>query len=236
MVIKGLILVAVILLAGLFMIVAFFWAIVKWNNRKSRDTGCLLAILFLILAIISGIFLVYKGVNTVIEEAPKVKDRAILSANGVFTTYFEDSPYMNSLKDMQPADSIIPDTYFTYGGTFKKKYRIPLIYPYSINSNREPDYGALNDESGIKNISKEPNRAKRLISNITIFAFDKNFLIAKTVPPSQSDIKYIIFHFVTKETEVFDNETDMKRKAQELGFDNTKSMERVSTHYYNLIN
>lgn len=233
MVIKGLILLVVTLLSGLFMIVAIFWAIVKWSNKKSRDTGCLLAILFFILAIFCGIYLVYKGVNTVIEKVPEIKEQAVESITDAYTMYYDDSPYMNSLKAMQPTDSIIPETYFTYAG-FRDSYRVPLIYPYSINAIDDMEYGSLDDESGIKNIVKEKNKAKNALSNITFFAFDKNMLMAKTVSYSKAEIKYVIFHFATKQAEVFDNEVDMRKKAEVAGFDMTKSMERMSTYYYDL--
>lgn len=233
MIIKSLILLAVTLLSSLFMIVAIFWAIVKWSNKKSRDTGCLMAILFFILAIFCGAYLIYKGVNTIAEKVPEIKEQAIESITDAYTMYYNDSPYMNSLKAMQPTDSIIPDTYFTYAG-FRDSYRIPLIYPYSINAIDDMEYGSLDDESGIINIVKETNKAKNVLSNITFFAFDKNMLLAKTVSYSNSEIKYIIFYFRTKQTDVFDNEVDMKKKAAEAGFDKTRSIERMSTYYYNL--
>ncbi len=232
--IQGLLIIIFIFLSGLITIGANIWSIIKWNNKKNRDTGCLIAILFFILALLSGGYLIYKGVNTVMNKAPEVRDLALEAIAESMTTSYPETPYMDSLRAMQPSDSIIPEKFFTYGG-FIDNYRIPLIYPYSIvmidNVNSK---GSLNDESGIEDIASEVNSSECILSGIISFAFDKNYFLAKTETASTKETVYILFNFNTKQKETFDDQIDLLQKAKEMGFDTTKTLDNPSTYYYNL--
>jgi len=57
--------------------VALLWSFIRWNDKKSRDTGCLVAILFFILTLICGGYMIYKGVNKVKEKMPELRDESI---------------------------------------------------------------------------------------------------------------------------------------------------------------
>ncbi|MBK5719411.1 hypothetical protein JGH11_00865 [Dysgonomonas sp. Marseille-P4677] len=231
--IQSLLIIIFIFLSVLIVTGTVIWSLIKWNNKKSRDTGCLIAILFFILALLSGGYLIYKGVNTVIKKAPEIRDQAIEVLSESLSIHFNDTPYMDSLRIMQPIDSIIPETFFTYGG-FRDSYRIPLVYPYSMVMIDEMKYGSLKDESGISNIATEVNNSKVIISGITSFAFDKNHLLAKTEGKTSKEIKYILFDFNSKQIEMFDSQIDLLQKAKESGFDISNTMDNPRTYYYNL--
>jgi len=89
----GLFLIVITLLCALIVIVAIFWAIVKWGDKKNRSIGCLMAILFLVLTILlCGYF-----INTInkelirrnsFEEINEDMDTTTMSTEGISSMSF----------------------------------------------------------------------------------------------------------------------------------------------------
>ena len=228
MVLKGLILLVLSLLSGVIVFVATLWAIIRWQNKKSRTTGCLIAILFLLFSLICGGYLAYKSINTVIEKAPKIKAQGINLFSNLMGSYHE-CPFMDSLRQLQMENILIPKEYFTYAG-FRDYYRMPLIYPYSMNAIDLPDYGFICNEEEIKYIAKDVNKSKQVIHSIFSFSFNKDVLIAQT-ETSTYNFKYQLLHFKTGEIEEFENDSIMKIKAYQYGIDTIKPMITVNEYY-----
>jgi uncharacterized protein YqgC (DUF456 family) len=93
MVLKGLFLIVITLLCALIVIVAIFWAVAKWGDKKNRSIGCLMAILFLVLTILlCGYF-----INTInkelirrnsFEEINEDMDTTTMSPEGISSMSF----------------------------------------------------------------------------------------------------------------------------------------------------
>lgn len=221
MTLKILISIVFILLLLLIVSVALLWTFIRWNNKKSRDTGCLVAILFLILTLICGGYMVYKGVN-------KAKEKISDSINTVSTSMssYRNYPFLDTLKSMQPVNIQIPNEYFTYAG-FRDSYRMPFIYPYSINAIDILDNGFICDES-----DKEVNRNEQILHNITNFTFDKNIFVSENKGHLSSDSTYFtLLHLDTGVKEIFNSKTKMNIKADSLGFDTLRHMLSIEDYH-----
>lgn len=217
------------LVLAVISIAAIVWAVIRWKKSSSRNTGCGFAFLFFILATICGVASVVKFIEFAKENKPDsdALEKSLDNFTNFVSGKYADSPFMDSLKSMQPENIEIPTTYFTYPG-FRDYYRMPVIYPYSISTIDNLIYGTLNDESGIKFIAKDANRSKPLLGNILEFSFDKNTMIGKT---GNDSLPYFIFHFKNGKTERFQHENNLKTSASHLGFDTIKPMTTVREYY-----
>lgn len=191
--------------------------------------GCGVAFLFFILAVICGVISTTLFIKYAKEKAPNSEtiEKSLDNFTNIISGKYPDSPFMDSLKAMQPDSITIPDTYFTYPG-LRDYFRMPLIYPYSIRAIDDLAYGYLHDESGIKYIAKDANKSKQVISNITEFSFDKNTMTGKTEGDS---LPYFVFHFKNGKTERFRHENEINIHISQLGLDTTKPMITIGEYY-----
>ena len=227
--INGLILFILSLLFGFLVFTALIWSFAKWSNKKSRNTGCLIAIIFFFISVACGGFLIYKGVGTFVENIPKIEAKRLEIVAETMTCRHHSSALLDSIKSIQPKDKKIPETFYTYAG-LRDYYRMPLVYPYSIHAIDDLEQGFIDNEEGIKNIAKDANKSKHVMHSITAFSFDKGILIAKT-EFFDKEIKYKVLQFNNGEISTFDHEKEMKNKAYSLGFDTLKPMMSVKEYY-----
>lgn len=200
--------------------------------------GCGLTFLFFILTVICSVIVIIKAIeaakNTITENIDKeVVDKGLDIFTNTLAGRNTHTPFMDTLRSMQPTDKVIPDSYLSYAG-FRDYYRMPLIYPYSLNSIDDMAYGQINDESGISYIAKDANKSKQLIHGITSFTFDKKLLLAKTESFSGDDIKYILFYFETGQFVEFETKVALIDKAKSLKFETDKPWITIKEYYFKL--
>ncbi|MDH6308310.1 hypothetical protein M2451_001066 [Dysgonomonas sp. PFB1-18] len=207
----GLFLIVIISLCVLVVIIAIFWAVVKWGDKKNRSIGCLTVILFFILTIICCGYFGNRIMNSVSD----------------LIWGFPDSPYMDSLKSVQPIDRQIPKEFFTKAGIYDY-YRMPLVYPYSMNAINDLDYGYIDNEEGKIYRAEDTNKNRQVMDSIASFSFNKEILIAQRKTTVSN---FRLLHFKTGEIEEFDNDSTMKIKAYQYGLDTIRPMITVDEYY-----
>lgn len=214
------------LLLGFITLVIILWTIIKWKHSKDRNIGCGLIFLFSMLTIICTVIVIVKVVETIRVIVPnKIEEGVDIFANSLSSRNTE-TPFMDSLKSMQPTDSIIPNSYFSYTG-LRDYFRMPLIYPYSITA-----IDVL--EKGIKYIAADHNENELILHDITDFTFDRNILLAKTESSSSlNSIRFYIFNLSTRQLEEFNTEKEMKIQAAKFGFDTIKPMITIQEYFDN---
>lgn len=236
MIIKGLILFVVAMLCIVVVFASFIWALIRWSDKKSRDTGCLLSLLFLVLSILCSSYLVYNGMHFLKKKTPSIKEGVTNTLSECISS-FPDTDFMNKLKKMQPKGKDIPNSFFTYPGVCDY-FRMPLIYPYSLSAIDCLDNGYINNETGIKNIrlKNEPNNV--IIEDIEAFIFNQTILLAKIQlsPTEKENFNYILLSFEKGTIEYFKEEETLLYKASLLGFDTTQPMTTVKEYYNSFFN
>lgn len=228
MILKGIFLIILIIVFALVIFISFVMIFVRWKNKKSCLNWLAAFVFFIVLESATIIFGIAKAAPVAIDKSEKAAytlwDKTALIISELFYSVSSDNrPIENVewLKEYSPKDSVIPDTYWTYFG-FRDFYRFPLVYPYSLHCIDTTEYGILSDETGIENISANPNDSKSLLSDIMSFSFDKNIMIGKrqshsAFQPNEPE-KYFIFHFATKNIEMFEDEESMRTKVKQLDF------------------
>ncbi|MFV0537595.1 MAG: hypothetical protein ACK5M3_09510 [Dysgonomonas sp.] len=132
---------------------------------------------------------------------------------------------MDTLKSMQPEDMQIPKEFFTNAG-IRDFFRMPLVYPYSINAIDELDCSYINNEEGKRYRAKDINSNRQVMDSIFSFSFNKEILIAQTGTST-----YKLLHFKTGEIEEFENDSTMRIEAYQYGLDTIKPMITVDEYY-----
>lgn len=219
------------LLLGFITFVIILWTIIKWKHNKDRNIGCGLTFLFSMLTIICTVIVIVKVVETIRVVVPNKIEEGIDIFTNSLSSRNTETPFMDSLKLMQPTDSIIPNSYFSYAG-LRDYFRMPLIYPYSITAIDGLEKGTLQDEKGIKYIAADHNENEPILHDITYFTFDRNILLAKTESSSSLNaLRFYIFNLNTRQLEEFNTEKEMKIQAAKFGFDTIKPMITIQEYF-----
>jgi hypothetical protein len=106
---------------------------------------------------------------------------------------------------------------------------VPFLYPYKIRFNSESYLGSI--------ILNENDSA--LLVNISQFAFDKNFVIARVensgspelLAAGRGEIEYVFFDRRSGEFESFPNKELMLKIAGKVGYTGSSEMSMLSTAY-----
>lgn len=225
---KNIIMIVLFFLLGISFLVFIVRAFIKWESRRERNMSFLMAFFLFILLAGNGIYLLVTFVKYAKdkgEEAVTTVSTELLSEN------YSESPQLKRIREMQPKDKSIPEPYFTYGG-FRDHWRMPLVYPYSMNAIDDLDIGYINDESGIANIAMDVNNGKQILYGIDLFTFDENMLLGELYSIEyEIELEYIILDFKTGNIERFATEKEMQARAKEKGYDTTKKMIGIKSYY-----
>lgn len=232
MILKGIILTLIIIICGLLTIIGLILTIVKRNNKRVRNIWLTVFAISLIMSGSTAVYTAIKVVDNTINTSIELKDAVVEGAmEGLAETMTDNREYLiNTIKNNSQIELLksyvpdslknkVPSTFYTHFG-FRDSYRFPLVYPYSIHCVDIVDYGQINDERDAVDITWSDDGVKQLqVYGITDFTFDQNLLLAKISSQSENTDKgYIILHFMTQETEQFDEEQELMRRAKELGF------------------
>ncbi|MDR2954441.1 MAG: hypothetical protein LBV43_05110 [Prevotella sp.] len=234
MIFESLAVLVLALISVIIIPVGVVWVLIRWNNKSSRNAGCIVTIVFFFISSGCGAYLIVKGVDiiknydtiSIVDSLEKESDYFSIE----IIRGFSETPFFDSIKSLQPAGKPIPENYMTYAGG-KNFYRAPLIYPYSVTSIDKSKEWEIEDESGIEDIksSSDGNGSKLVLSGITEMTFNKRILVGKRMNNDKEE--YFILRFRTGDVEIFDKEPELKRKAYMLGFDTVKPMSSVKNYY-----
>ena len=118
-----------------------------------------------------------------------------------------------------------PDYYAYFG--FRDWWRFPLVYPYSIHTIDEVDYGCLYNEGNVKNY-EDINNQKLInmdICGITHLNLDQNYLLLQVDKDSrfreENEVvkgEFILFNFNTAAAKRFVSKDELLTEAKKLGF------------------
>lgn len=134
------------------------------------------------------------------------------------------SQQIQLLKGYLPTDIVNnePEQFYTYLG-FKDYYRYPLVYPFSIHSNYQPDRGELYNELNVTRFDENDNGEMYLgIDQIHKIAFDKNYLLIEQELNSTRTDKliyhYMLYDFSINKKEEFSTKFKMLDFAKQKGY------------------
>ena len=211
---KGILLSIAVLLCLFIFIVCSVIAVIKRNTKEVRNKSIIAAVIFLFLGIATSVYLSIKTFHVVIDQGAEVGNSFVDALGEHLSGRHFDTPFLDSIKGIQPNNAEIPNPYFYCAG-FRDYYRMPLIYPYALVSIDDVKLGYLTDESGIKNIFNESNRRKSILGDITRLSFNSDYLLVEI--DSEQDNKsekYAVLNLKNEEIvkfeskELFDNFTD----------------------------
>jgi len=117
-----------------------------------------------------------------------------------------------------------PDYYAFFG--FRDWWRFPLVYPYSIHTIDEVNYGCLYDERNITDYDDINNQViiDMGICEITHLTLDKDYLLLQVEEGDRFGAsqavgpEFIIFNFNTAEKTTFNSKDELLAEAKKLGF------------------
>lgn len=225
---KNIIMIVLFFLLGISFLVFIVRAFIKWENRRKRNMSFLMAFFLFILLVGNGIYLLVTFVRY-------AKDKGTETVNTIstelLTESYSESSQLKRIREMQPKGKTIPEPYFTYGG-FRDHWRMPLIYPYSMNAIDDLEIGYIKDESGIANIAMDVNNGKQILYGINLFTFDENMLLGEICSiEHEIELEYVILDFKTGKIERFTTKKEMQVRAKEKGYDITKKMMSINSYY-----
>ena len=232
MILKGLILSLAIIVFGLLTVTALTVTIIKRQNKSIRNIWLTVLSISLIVTISTSIYTAKKVINKTIESKKEAKNLMIdIAIKGLSVIWTDNREYLldtvNKNRQIEILKSYVPDSlkdkvptsFFTYFG-FRDWYRLPIVYPYSINCADIIEYGQINDELNAVDITSFHGVDQLQVCGITNFTFDKNLLLAEQsdkFEPSK-ERGYVIFHFDTQKIEKFSSKIELMKRARQLGF------------------
>lgn len=233
--VKGLLLTMAMIVFGLLTVTAFVLTLVKRQNKKHRTIWLIVFSISIILTISTSLYIAKKVINKSIEKSTEAKDAFI---NGVFEGFTDNRDYLldtvNKNRQIELLKSYVPDSlqnkvpssFYTDFG-FRDSYRLPIVYPYSINCVDILENGQISDERNAIDITRNDDGVNQLqVYGITEFSFDKNLLVAKLSDEFEptKDRGYILFHFDNQKTEEFKTKSELMKRARQLGFSGEDKM------------
>ncbi len=146
---------------------------------------------------------------------------------------------MTRLKAYVPVNVLktIDPEFYTYSG-FRDWWRIPLVYPYSIQCIDSFDSGHLCQHDGKSRISDgNAERYVQGLSSLLAFNIDAHFLIGNTdresVDPKTGAqvLRWVLFDFVTGQIHSFKSNEELAAAARARGYAGALDMPVVKAHY-----
>lgn len=153
-------------------------------------------------------------------------------SNEVRQTWQRRQEQIARLKAMTPPDlrAKAPEAFFTFTGCWDW-YRIPLVFPYSLEAIDTLD----RDACLLRYIGgrvEDPNTSSvSLPLRITRYAFDRRYLLFR----GETDGEWGIFTFASEQTRIFSSRPEMEHAASQSGFSGEmglQSIEEGYDHYY----
>lgn len=231
---KSILFILVISLSFLCLMISTILAIVNRKNRTRRNSFIFITIVFSVITLCTASYISYKtflfAKNKTSQLVQNTEDfgKDFVDALGEhLAARYMDTPYLDSLKNIQPETISIPPSYFYCAG-FRDYYRMPLVYPYSIIAIDSIDKGCLSDETGINNIFNESNSSKEVINNIIKFVFSKEYLMAETDEES-----FILLNFENGNIQKFESKDELHKYLNKQNIVLPDTMMTI-TQYYSL--
>lgn len=232
-------LIVLALISGvLFILFAILDIIAIINRKKNRIiVFSVLTVLFL-AGLITPLVTMFNRTRNFFKEglATTQKQAESYSEYGESSIEFEKQLYRDSIKKFsENYESIDAEFFNSYGKA--EWFRVPLVYPYSLNMLDELKYASVKNDKNT-NYTKGEYDAN-IIENISYAAFDPKFLLCrveKVVNSSPDENKgepdYILFNLKTGKTEKYKNFETMLSSAKKLGYIGREDLVPISEIYY----
>lgn len=231
MIIKGILLSLFCFLLGLTALISFVIAIVRRRDKPTRNRSILIASIFTVLSLSLGVYISVKMLYVIKKESERVVDSFAPFLAEHLSGRHPDSEYMDSLKNRQPTDRIIPNSFYYCAG-IRDYYRMPLIYPYSLVA-IDLLYGTVYDESKVENVFVSSDDSNPIVMGITDFAFDGNYLWAKIESFTDLDSPtYVLLDFKSGNLKKFETEEQITEYVKQMGVDTTCPMITPEEYYW----
>lgn len=212
-------------------VISIIFIIVERNNSRKRNNWIAIGVLFFLISLGTFIYNI-KIITDLLMDKTEVLARGTVDFLGEhLAARHSESDFLDYLKKIQPKEAVIPSPYFYCAG-FKNLKRMPLIYPYSIESNDSLISGNIRDESNIKNIFGETNRSKEVIENVSYFYVNSTVLVTASVSDGISnDTLFRVLNFKSKEITKYENRAELKSCIQNMGINHPIEMTSIRDYW-----
>ena len=213
----------IIILSGLFTVIALIFSVIYIAGKKNGRWGWLIGfcvsfgvLLYSLHAMTTG---VQNAVSDVGRSIEKSFDQSLSQMDSTGHHAYHKPVASNSLLDslslFSGSDSEIPEGFFSYFG-FRDYYRLPLTYPFSIHCIDELDNGQLYNEKFVTEFDRNDNGETALgLSKIHAFLVDENYLVAELKTTRNT---YVIYYFNSDKQEVYQTKLQVMERMQQLDF------------------
>ena len=203
----------------------------KKELLKTGAIGSITSFVFLILVVIYGMFKTVEKAKQGIDKAQvKFQQLAEEGARQQQQSLSERNKMIEILKTYEADTMEVSADFYTDFG-FRDWWRLPLTYPYSIETIDVLDEGQLQCVYPFS----EGYLKKGQLGNITHIAFDKNFLLTKNLNgnsgDNQRDTVYYMFNFNNQELTNSKSLDDLYKRAYGLGFEGDSVLMSLREYY-----
>lgn len=232
-------LILITILSGiLFIVFAILDIIAIINRKKNKIIIYSVLSVLCIIGVVSPLMSMFNRTRNFFKDSINTAQKYSQNETeyGESTIEYEKQLYRDSIKMFSDNYQSIDTNYFNSYGK-EEWYRVPLVYPFSLNMISELKYASLKND---KNTNFETGEYdSNIIENISYAAFDSNYLlcrIEKVINTSPEDNKaepdFVIFNLKTGKTERYSNFETMLSSAKKLGYKGREDLVPVSEIYY----
>ncbi len=126
-----------------------------------------------------------------------------------------------------------PQEYYTYFGYYDW-YRMPLVYPFSMNSIDNIEYGHLANEENINSLKTDFNDTEQIFCcSIKRFTFDRTLFLGILTPQYNDSVgvQYVMMEFNNGSTQYFDSKKELLEAAAQKNFNGSKDFISVREYW-----
>ncbi len=213
----------VIILSGIFTVVALIFAVIYLAGKKNGRWGWLIGFCISFVVLLYSLHAMTSGVQDAVSDVGRTIEKSFdqslsqLDSTGsnAYHKPTTSNSLLDSLRNFSDLDSEIPDGFFNYFG-FRDYYRLPLTYPFSIHCIDELDNGQLYNEKFVTEFDRNDNGETALnLTEIHAFLLDKNYLVAELKTARNT---FVIYYFSSDKQEVYQTKAQVVERLQQLNF------------------
>ena len=141
-------------------------------------------------------------------------------------------PNIDALKQYEPPDASVPEEFYTFSGSWDV-YRVPLVYPYSIETiDTLSEPAELARDTGIGSVADTGDATQQVnnLYDITRLAHDGRWLLLDRSTASGGG-DFVLFDMHTGEDERFTTLPDLIATARTRGYTGPTMLVTVESHY-----
>jgi hypothetical protein len=229
----------VIILSGLFTVVALIFSVIYLAGKKNGSWSWLIGFCISFSVLLYSLHAMTTGVQEAVTDVGRSIEKSIDQSlsqldstdNNAYHKPTASNSLLDSLRLFSNTDSEIPESFFSYFG-FRDYYRLPLTYPFSIHCIDELDNGQLYNEKFVTEFDRNDNGETALnLSEIYAFLVDKNYLVAELKTARNT---FVIYYFSSDKQEVYQTKSQVLTRLKQLNFKGDENWKTCKIYFEGL--